>query len=176
MQTPAYALRRVRDDEKELPENTTVSYQLPDQPSVDDSNIGNRDKKPPGDAPGTEHLARLGRAHRTDAGPGCGRSALGAPQVGALVSFWRWLFGERCARGRQGGRCTGATQRDRPAHRDDRHDRYRSSGDRDRNRDRGDRDRNRDIRRDGPRDPRRDGRPRGEKPRDNRQESNHASA
>ncbi len=51
MQTPAYTLRRVRDDEKELPENTTVSYQLADQPSVDDSNIGNRDKKPPGDVP-----------------------------------------------------------------------------------------------------------------------------
>ena len=26
MQTPAYALRRIRDDEKELPENATVSY------------------------------------------------------------------------------------------------------------------------------------------------------
>ena len=51
MQTPAYTLRRVRDDEKELPENSTVSYQLADQPSVDDSNIGNRDKKPPGDVP-----------------------------------------------------------------------------------------------------------------------------
>src|SRR5258705_30132 len=42
MQTPAYSLRRIRDDEKELPENTTVSYQLADQPVVDDSNIGNR--------------------------------------------------------------------------------------------------------------------------------------
>src|ERR1700690_3888210 len=51
MQTPAYTLRRVRDDEKELPENSTVSYQLADQPSVDDSNVGNRDKKPQGDAP-----------------------------------------------------------------------------------------------------------------------------
>ena len=51
MQTPAYTLRRVRDDEKELPENNTVSYQLADQPSVDDSNIGNRDKKPQGDVP-----------------------------------------------------------------------------------------------------------------------------
>jgi len=51
MQTPAYTLRRVRDDEKELPENTTVSYQLADQPSVEDTNIGNRDKKPPGELP-----------------------------------------------------------------------------------------------------------------------------
>src|SRR5271154_4993480 len=46
LQTPAYSLRRIRDDEKELPENTAVSYQLADQPAIDDSNIGNRDKKP----------------------------------------------------------------------------------------------------------------------------------
>jgi len=51
MQTPAYSLRRIRDDEKELPENVQASYQLADQPTVDDSNIGTRDKKPPGDVP-----------------------------------------------------------------------------------------------------------------------------
>ena len=51
LQTPAYTLRRIRDDEKELPENTTVSYQIADQPTIDDSNIGNRDKKPQGDVP-----------------------------------------------------------------------------------------------------------------------------
>ena len=33
LQTPAYTLRRIRDDEKELPENTTVSYQLAEQPT-----------------------------------------------------------------------------------------------------------------------------------------------
>src|ERR1700743_2379976 len=47
MHTPAYTLRRVRDDEKELPENTTASYQMPETPALDDSNIGDRDKKPP---------------------------------------------------------------------------------------------------------------------------------
>src|ERR1700678_3818720 len=51
LQTPAYSLRRIRDDEKELPENTAASYQLADQPSIDDSNIGSRDKKPQGDVP-----------------------------------------------------------------------------------------------------------------------------
>src|ERR1700683_3880058 len=51
LQTPAYTLRRVRDDEKELPENSTVSYQLADQPAVDDSTLGKRDKKPQGDVP-----------------------------------------------------------------------------------------------------------------------------
>src|SRR5208283_5204305 len=51
METPAYSLRRIRDDEKELPENNTVSFQIAEQPGIDDSNIGNRDKKPQGDVP-----------------------------------------------------------------------------------------------------------------------------
>ena len=51
LQTPGYSLRRIRDDEKELPENTTVSYQIVDQPTLDDSTIGTRDKKPQGEAP-----------------------------------------------------------------------------------------------------------------------------
>jgi ribonuclease E len=50
MQTPAYTLRRVRDDEKDLAENTTASYQLPETPVVEDENIGTRDKKPVADA------------------------------------------------------------------------------------------------------------------------------
>ena len=120
MQTPAYALRRVRDDEKELPENSTVSYQLADQPSIDDSNIGNRDKKPPGDVPLVPSILpastapsyrcrfrrrRKGR-HRSPAGWRAG-------QILALA-VWRSC----CARGGQARRCAGATQRDRPQHRE----------------------------------------------------------
>src|SRR5471032_287836 len=40
METPAYSLRRIRDDEKELPENNTVSYQIAATPTIDDANIG----------------------------------------------------------------------------------------------------------------------------------------
>jgi ribonuclease E len=175
MQTPAYTLRRIRDDEKELPENTTVSYQLADQPSVDDTNIGNRDKKPQGDVPLVPSILPASAAPIIPMPvPAPTPEPPAAPQEGALVRFWRWLFGS----GASAAAATAApsssstqTQRERPAHRDARHDRYRSGGssggDRDRNRDRGDRDRNRDSRRDGPRDPRRDGRPRGE----NRSES-----
>jgi ribonuclease E len=175
MQTPAYTLRRIRDDEKELPENATVSYQLADQPSVDDSNIGNRDKKPQGDVPLVPSILPASAApiipmpERTPE-PVPVPAAEPRVQVGALVRFWRWLFGSgaRAAVETAPAASSTHTQRDRPAHRDARHDRYRSGssgsggGDRDRNRDRGDRDRNRDVRRDGPRDPRRDGRPRGE--------------
>ncbi len=179
MQTPAYTLRRIRDDEKELPENNTASYQLADQPSVDDSNIGNRDKKPQGDVPLVPSILPASAAPIIPM-PVSGPEPAPAPmsvavpvteaaQAGIFVRLWRWLFG-----GGSGGTApvaaatsTQQTQRDRPPQRDARHDRFRSGGDRDRNRDRGDRDRgdrdrNRDVRRDGPRDPRRDGRPRSE--------------
>ena len=166
MQTPAYTLRRIRDDEKELPENTTVSYQLADQPSIDDSNIGNRDKKPQGDVPLVPSILPASAAPiDTDAGT-CSCAVAARPRRRE-----RWCAsGAGCSAAalstaaKEAASTSTQTQRNRPAHRDARHDRYRSggSGDRDRNRDRGDRDRNRDVRRDGPRDPRRDGRPRGE--------------
>ncbi len=165
MQTPAYTLRRIRDDEKELPENSTVSYQLADQPTVDDSNIGSRDKKPQGDVPLVPSILPASAAPIIPMPvPETAPAAPAAPQAGALVRFWRWLFGSGATLTPQATASSSTqTQRERPAHRDARHDRYRSGGDdRDRNRDRGDRDRNRDVRRDGPRDPRRDGRPRGD--------------
>jgi ribonuclease E len=164
MQTPAYTLRRIRDDEKELPENNTVSYQLADQPSVDDSNIGSRDKKPQGDVPLVPSILPASAAPIIPMPvPVPGPAPAAVAQAGALVRLWRWLFGSGTRAGAPVSSTSSApAQRDRPAHRDARHDRYRGGGDRDRNRDRPDRDRNRDVRRDGPRDPRRDARPRGE--------------
>jgi ribonuclease E len=171
LQTPAYTLRRIRDDEKELPENSTVSYQLADQPTIDDSNIGNRDKKPQGDVPLVPSILPASAAPITPMPvptPAPTPTPAAAPQAGALVRFWRWLFGSGAGAADAAAPSSSTDpQRQRPAHRDARHDRYRSGssgggGDRDRNRDRGDRDRNRDVRRDGQREPRRDGRPRGE--------------
>jgi len=170
MQTPAYALRRIRDDEKELPENTTVSYQLSDQPVVDDSNIGSRDKKPQGDVPLVPSILPASAAPiipmpvPEPAPAPVAAAAPAGPQLGAFVRLWRWLFGSGAGAAAEAASAVPSQgQRERPPHRDARHDRFRSaSGDRDRNRDRGDRDRNRDVRRDGPREPRRDGRPRTE--------------
>jgi ribonuclease E len=171
LQTPAYTLRRIRDDEKELPENSTVSYQLADQPAIDDSNIGNRDKKPQGDVPLVPSILPASAAPIVPMPvPTPAPAPAAAPQAGALVRLWRWLFGSGVgATDTAAPSSSTEPQRQRPAHRDARHERYRSSssgggggGDRDRNRDRGDRDRNRDVRRDGQREPRRDGRPRGE--------------
>ncbi len=143
MQTPAYTLRRVRDDEKELPENSTVSYQLADQPSVDDTNIGERDKKPPGDIPLVPSILPASTAPivpMPTPAPAPAKAAAPEAQVGALVRFWRWLFGDPAARAAAKAAAAPAQpQRDRPPHRDVRNDRYRSGPDRDRNRDRGDR-------------------------------------
>ena len=110
LQTPAYNLRRIRDDEKELPENTTVSYQLADQPVLDDSNIGNRDKKPPGEAPLVPSILPTSTAPivpmPVPEAPAAAPAAV-TPQEGALVRLWRWLFGTRpsvAARGERSAR------------------------------------------------------------------------
>jgi ribonuclease E len=167
MQTPAYTLRRVRDDEKELPENVTASYQLADQPTIDDSNVGSRDKKPPSEAPIVPSIVATATPPPVPmpvaAAPKASVEA--AVQTGIFVRLWRFLFGSG---DKASAKPSSVPQHSpRPTqHRDARHDRYRSAGDRDRNRDRGDRpqgdrNRDRDVRRDGQRDPRRD-RPRAD--------------
>src|SRR6266446_6513138 len=97
MQTPAYSLRRIRDDEKELPENSTVSYQLADQPSLDDSNIGSRDKKPQGEAPLVPSILPASVAPiipmPTPEAPPPPPAPIEVAREGALVRLWRWLFG-----------------------------------------------------------------------------------
>jgi ribonuclease E len=159
MQTPAYTLRRIRDDEKELLDSPAASYQLAETPGIDDSNIGNRDKKPQGEAPLVPSILPASAApivpppvpeapQATVAGE--------APTLGIFARIWVWLFGSKkpAASSPQSATAT-HPHRERPAHREARQDRFRS---RDRERDRGDRDRdrNRDGRRDGPRDARRD--------------------
>jgi ribonuclease E len=158
LQTPAYTLRRIRDDEKELPENTTVSYQLADQPTIDDSNIGSRDKKPQSEAPLVPSILQSSTAPIVpmpvpEAPPAVAAPAVELVQEGALVRLWRWLFGTKPVAAPVAA-APATTQPSRPpAQRDPRGDRSRSGGDRDRFRDR-DRDRGRD----GPaRDARRDG-------------------
>jgi ribonuclease E len=50
MQTPEYTIRRVRDDELELPENKQLSYLMPTAPAVAEPGTA-RDKKPAVEAP-----------------------------------------------------------------------------------------------------------------------------
>ena len=154
LQTPAYTLRRIRDDEKELLENATASYQLADQPVVDDSNIGSRDKKPQGEAPLVPSILPASAAPivpiPTPEAPPAPPAAIEVAREGALVRLWRWLFGTRSAAANAGTESQSApAPRDRPAMRDARPDRNRSSSGGDRNRDHY-RDRDRNSRRDGP--------------------------
>ncbi len=165
MQTPAYTLRRVRDDEKELPENTTASYQLADQPILDDSNIGSRDKKPQSEAPLVPSILPASAAPIIPMpipAPAMAPAPVETVQEGALVRLWKWLFGTKPAaspgtsvaptpaqRGRprresssrEGGGRSESSSRDGSPQRE----RYRSNSGADRDRSRG-----RDVRRDGP--------------------------
>jgi ribonuclease E len=158
LQTPAYTLRRIRDDEKELPENTTASYQMVDQPIIDDSNIGSRDKKPQGEAPLVPSILATSTApivpmptpepEVVAAAPPAAAAVpvAEAPRDGALVRLWRWLFGTKSQAPTAPPEPTPAPSRDRSPPREGRgdRDRYRSgSGG-------GDRYRSRDGRRDGP--------------------------
>jgi ribonuclease E len=154
LQTPAYTLRRIRDDEKELPENSTVSYQLADQPVLDDSNIGTRDKRPQSEAPLVPSILPASAApivpmpvpEVTPIPPAA--PPIEVAQEGALVRLWKWLFGSRAAAGSSSAvPAPTSAQRERPPQRESRYDRpgqsSRSGGDRERFR-------NRDGRRDGP--------------------------
>jgi ribonuclease E len=151
LQTPAYTLRRIRDDEKELPENTAASYLIVDQPSIDDSNIGNRDKKPQGEAPLVPSILPASAAPIIPMPVPEAPTAPPAPPIevaqdGALVRLWKWLFGTRAPSTNTTAELPSTQpQRERPPQRAPQ-DRYRGGSGGDRYRDR---DRNRDSRRDG---------------------------
>jgi ribonuclease E len=55
IQTPEYSIRRVRDDEVQLAENTQVSYQIPVAPAAPDP-TAERDKRPPAEPPAVAAL------------------------------------------------------------------------------------------------------------------------
>ncbi|NDE00755.1 MAG: Rne/Rng family ribonuclease [Gammaproteobacteria bacterium] len=147
--TPEYSIRRVRDDEAELPEQKKLSYQLPTPAKVPDP-AGTREKQA-----GQEPAAVPTFEPR-------------GPRAGIFVRIWRWLFGdpqppahdEPAARNPQDrdrqdrGRGRGGRDRsDRERHREGRGgDRGRDRGDRGERSDRPDRDRSERSARRGDRD------------------------
>ncbi|MEY4933440.1 MAG: hypothetical protein RLZZ403_1760, partial [Pseudomonadota bacterium] len=166
IETPAYDIRRVRDDETALLENSIVSHQLAVQPLVDVDGIANRNEaKAAAPVPVvTSAVASLPPP------PSIAQEVVTPPppppaeQIGILVRLWRFFFG---------GAGSAPVEEKKPAtparperSRDSRPERH--GRDRDRNRDeghRGDRDRGPrsgsggerrpDARRDRPRDERR---------------------
>ena len=107
LETPAYELRRVRDDEADLPEFSVISHQMAVQPQVDLDAIAAEEKAAAAASAGGDD----GRAEHAGsaAGTGAGRRCATAPAVaaavvpqygprdGALVRLWRWLVGDKRA-------------------------------------------------------------------------------
>jgi ribonuclease E len=178
METPAYEIRRVRDDEAGLPENNAISHQIPvvPQPAPNEGVRQADAPAPPTPAVVASSIASIPPpptiAMETTIAPV--KPPAPPEQIGIFVRLWRFLFGGAG----EAPKPAAATPRDagRPQHegRRDRHE-GRHGGDRDRDRhgrhqrDRGrDRDRGRhehkdnkaasgDGRRDGRRDGHRDG-------------------
>ena len=170
METPAYEIRRVRDDEIALTENTGTSYKLAQQPTVDVDAIAHRAEQLPAPAqPAVTTIAPM----PPPAGTPQPVAAPAPEPVGILVSLWRSLFGTGSAEAEPTKAVTPTPPRqersDRPPPRGrhDRNDRRpRGRHDRDsrsdgrsegRGENRGEhRNEPRDVKRDDKREPRRD--------------------
>jgi ribonuclease E len=156
--TPEYSIRRVRDDETELPEWKRVSYQMPTPAKVPDP-AGTREKQAaqepaavPTFLPTTPAPIVVQAPAPAAAAPQTVTVTVPAgPQLGIFVRIWRWLFGapavempppaEDRTNGRgdreRGGRGRDRNGRGRDRDRSERGERGRDRGERgDRNRDR----------------------------------------
>jgi ribonuclease E len=188
MQTPEYSLRRVREDESQLPENAQISYQIPVAPSAPE--FAERDKKPPAEQPAVAAVLPRTAAPATPVGS----APAEAPAAGG--GFWgrvkRWFGTDgvavaeteaapppaRAPARSSSGERHSSRGRDRRPHRRDRHEgshRERGrDGRHDSRRDEGRRDERRhEARPDGRPDGRPEGKPearlegrRGDEPRD----------
>ena len=171
LETPAYELRRVRDDELGLPEYSMISHQMAVQPQVDLDAIAAEEKAPPpppvpavttvvpstpAPPPAPEQPAAVPQA-------AVAAAAVAVPQYGprdgVFVRAWHWLFGDKRAPEPVTPPTKAAPVREQQrADRDRSRDRDRGrGGDRERGRDR-DRDRDRDARPGSRAEPRRDAR------------------
>jgi ribonuclease E len=165
IQTPEYSIKRVRDDELELPEQRQATYLMPTAPAV--AEPGTQDRKPPQEPAAVAPLMPSTSAPVALQPAPTPATAAAMAQGGFWARFKRMLAGEPTAAQRPGaapevsaapvraprrdegqrregrrehsrhGRYADGTRREREGRREGR-------GDRDRGRDHGDRDRNRD--------------------------------
>ena len=88
MQTPDYSIKRLRDDEAELPENKQVSYLMPTAPEVAEPGTA-RDKRPPAEAAAVATLLPATAAPVTvQAAPTPAPVAVEAPAANGGGGFW----------------------------------------------------------------------------------------
>jgi len=92
LQTPNYSIRRVRDDEAQLPENTTTSYQMIEQEELLPESVAAREKKAPAEAPAVPTMLPTTPAPVSVIAPVVA-AATTSSRPGIFVRLWRWLFG-----------------------------------------------------------------------------------
>ena len=141
LETPSYELRRVRDDEMDLPENSVISHHLAVEPKIDLDAIASAEEEK---APVLQQPAVTTIIPSTPAPPAAPEvvaapvAVAAAPVVVAapafgprdnvLVRMWRWLAGDKRAPEPQPapsanvGRGGKEGERDRPRHDRDRND------------------------------------------------------
>jgi ribonuclease E len=153
LETPAYEIRRVRDDEADLPEFSAISHQMAVQPQINLDAIAAEEKAPPPPVPAVTTVVPSTPAPPPAPEPVAIAAAPAPPVVvpqygprdGALVRLWRWIFGDKRAPEPKAAPTQGSRQ-ERERGRD--RDRERARRDRD------DRHGGRDVRRDARRDER----------------------
>jgi ribonuclease E len=164
IQTPEYAIRRVRDDEIELPENKQATYLMPTAPEIPEPGTA-QDRRPPAETPAVATLLPATAAPVSSAAPPAPAIDIPPAHAGFWARFKKILAGEAATRaapaepapGAAAPQPTRAPRRDEGSRRDgrrehSRHSRYadgarreRGDGRRGEGRDRGrDRDRERE--------------------------------
>ncbi len=164
LETPAYEIRRVRDDETDLPENSVISHQMAVEPKVDLEAIATEEetKAPPPPQPAVTTIVPSTPAPPPAPEPVAAPAPAPqqvvmiqpyGPRDGIFVRVWHWLFGDKRAPLPE---AAPVKHEHRKESERDRHrrDRERDGGRRDERREGRDRDRgrDRDARRDGRRD------------------------
>jgi ribonuclease E len=167
IQTPEYSIRRVRDDEIELPEHKQATYLMPTAPEVAEPGSA-QDKRPPAETPAVATLLPATAAPVTPAPPPAPSAEATPAHAGFWARFKKILAGEptgtaastesapaaatpaptRAPRRDEGMRRDGRREHARQSRYADGARRERGDGRRSEGRERGrDRDRNRDGRR-----------------------------
>jgi ribonuclease E len=188
METPAYEIRRVRDDEAQLPENTAISHQIPVAP-LPTEDAGRREERAVAATP----MVVAATVPSIPPPPTIAMESTIAPapkpaeQIGIFVKFWRFLFGgagtavpapapAQAPAKDSGQRRPEGARRDRHEGRHLRERERQGRGSRDRDRDR-DRDRHgRHEQKERGQDGRRDGQRGERKPREHAAEGRQESA
>lgn len=140
METPAYEIRRVRDDEAQLPENTAPSHQIPVAPTPPMDESAQRDAvSTPAAAVVSSSIPSIPPPPSVAVEP-TRRTVAEPEQIGLFVRLWRYLFG---GAGQKAAAAPASAPSKRESSRRDRHE-SRRARDRDRHGTRSTRERDRE--------------------------------